>query len=155
MRRCDRLPLADLEKFAADEPDRKPRDADAWAALFHRVLDEWCVSADAPGECLTPETLTRLADTFAVYFREHFGVAAPADIEGWDRLLVEVSHVGLRQHDGVALVLGAAIGEYLQPRTRGVVAARPRTARRRCRYRGFAVRAGRQSIPVLASARAG
>jgi hypothetical protein len=95
VKKLRRIPLGELQKFAEVEPDREPRDAKAWAALFQRVLDKVRLPADADGKSATPEVLAQLADEFAAGYREHFKADPPTDVAGWERLTLELSHISV------------------------------------------------------------
>jgi tetratricopeptide (TPR) repeat protein len=111
-----RLPLAAALDFAANEPDRPPRDRQAWAKLVEDVLDGARVPREADGDALPPEVLARVADTFARLYKERFRAEAPASAAGWERQQRELRALAVPEagRSRFALVLGAAQGEYLR-----------------------------------------
>jgi tetratricopeptide (TPR) repeat protein len=113
-----RLPLAAALDFAANEPDRAPRDRQAWAKLIDDTLDDARVPRDADGEALPPEVLARVADGFARLYKERFRADAPASAAGWERQQRELRALAVPEasRPRFALVLGAAQGEYLRRR---------------------------------------
>lgn len=113
-RNLRRVPLATLKKFADEEPERVPREGRDWTALFDRVLEEHCIPVEMRASALDAKTVAGLAQSFAAFYREAFDAEPPADPEAWDRLMVELSSLNLPQRNRAALVLGAAVGEYLR-----------------------------------------
>jgi hypothetical protein len=112
------VPLAAALQFAAQEPNRPPRDQAAWSKLMHGVLEQCGLTAGAGGQQLTPDMLAKLADGFVRGHREHFQTDPPADAEGWERLQRELQTLSLSgsARPEFTVVLGAAEGEYLRRR---------------------------------------
>jgi tetratricopeptide (TPR) repeat protein len=113
------LQCADLKAvrdFDSKEPALPAHDLDAWTKVLDDSLDRANVSPQAQGEALPPDVLTRLADTFAKAYKEHFETDSPADAVGWERARRELRGLGVPppQRPKFSLVLGAAQGEYLR-----------------------------------------
>jgi hypothetical protein len=113
-----RLPLAAAHDFAANEPDRPPRDREAWTKLIDDVLEQARVPREADGDALPPEVLARVADTFARLSKDRFHVEPPANAASWERQQRELRSLAIPEaaRPRFALVLGAAQGEYLRRR---------------------------------------
>jgi hypothetical protein len=114
--RLRRVALAAVRDFDAREPDRPPRDREAWTRMIDEALEKARVSPQAEGDALPAEVLERVADAFAVAYRKHFEAAPPASAAAWERQGRELRALALPQplRQRFTLVLGAAQGEYLR-----------------------------------------
>ncbi len=116
---AERVELFHLPRDKARELAAKPvtprHSAKAWTALAAAALQEAGLPADARESALDEEKVKKLAAAFAANYRKQFSGEPPDTAAGLDRLRGEARGLGLApgERRRVALVLGAAEGEYL------------------------------------------
>jgi tetratricopeptide (TPR) repeat protein len=109
------MPLADARTFARSRPEPVRRDAAAWTGVFDQVLQTAKVPANATGEQLTPDAVTRLVNAFDHAYQERFRAAPPSTWKGLARLREELQALSLplAVRPRLVLVLGVVEGNYL------------------------------------------
>jgi hypothetical protein len=115
------VPLATARDFAranAEEEDVPKQHVKSWVALLIKVFEESKVPADAKGDQLPPDALTRLDETFRKFVREQFKEEVPDRAEALDRYTEDLRSVRWPKElrPAFVLVLGAVNGEYLRRR---------------------------------------
>ncbi len=109
-----RLPRDKAREFAAKQRPAR-HNAKEWTALAVAALQDAGLPADAKAPALDEARVKKLAASFADDYRKRFGGVLPDTAAGLDRLRAETRALNLppAERRRVALVLGAAEGEYL------------------------------------------